>query len=224
MMYTRERLMKAVRDAGRDGQPFTLGEVRATLGFKSQDKRELKRFRSRFRECCQILGDNLEKLGPNTFRLKGIQPEAKPAAALKTLAAIKPAGRATTKSPQAQPEAARAAQVARLMDRVGVRREGLQDASNVTPADPPETDTLKRRPREAVSFEQAGHAVQTAQAARGPSFGERVSSWFGRTRTPNANAAATALSRLAVDLQPKASNFEYRWIDGKLQVQRAGEK
>jgi hypothetical protein len=32
------------------------------------------------------------------------------------------------------------------------------------------------------------------------------------------------LSRLAVELQPKAANFEYRWIDGKLQVQRAADK
>ena len=69
MMYTRERLIKAVREAGHDGRQFTLGEVRAELGIKSRDKREQKRFRSRFRECSQVLGDNLERLGPNTFRL-----------------------------------------------------------------------------------------------------------------------------------------------------------
>ena len=46
MMYTRERLLKAVRDAGRGGRPFTLGEVRGELGLKSRDKREQKRFRA----------------------------------------------------------------------------------------------------------------------------------------------------------------------------------
>ena len=64
---------------GRGGRQFTLGEVRAELGIKSRDKREQKRFRSRFRECGQMLGENLEKIGPNTFRLKaGFAPDQTP--------------------------------------------------------------------------------------------------------------------------------------------------
>lgn len=216
MMYTRERLMKAVRDAGSSGQPFTLGEVRAKLGIKSQDKREQKRFRSRFRECTEILGDKLEKLGPNTFRLRGIEPSRiapapgapARAVALKAVQAPKKAG----KQSPAQPEPAG------LADRVAVQR-GLDPA--VTPADPYDEIGAKRRPREAISFEAAAPG---AGPSRSPSFGERLSSWFGRTRTQNSTAAATALSRLAVELQPKAANFEYRWIDGKLRVQRAADK
>jgi hypothetical protein len=209
MMYTRERLLKAVREAGASGQPFTLGEVRAKLGIKSQDKREQKRFRSRFRECSQILGDNLEKLGPNTFRLRGkaLQPSGVAAPqlrALKPVAATR-ASRASTASKQAP-----------LMGRVGVQREQQN-----SPVDPEDEYGSKRRPREAISYEPA---VPGSGQARSPSFGERISSWFGRTRTHDSTAAATALSRLAVELQPKAANFEYRWIDGKLQVQRAADK
>lgn len=212
MMYTRERLLKAIREAGASGQPFTLGEVRAKLSIKSQDKREQKRFRSRFRECSQILGENLEKLGPNTFRLRG--KEAQPSSvAAPQLRALKPVAGARGK-----PAAARAAESAPLplMERVGVQREQQN-----SPIDPEDEYGSKRRPREAISYEAA---TPGSGQGRNPSFGERISSWFGRTRTQNSTAAATALSRLAVELQPKAASFEYRWIDGKLQVQRAADK
>ena len=213
MMYTRERLLKAVREAGASGQPFTLGEVRAKLGIKSQDKREQKRFRSRFRECSLILGDDLEKLGPNTFRLRagaGVQPS--PVAPAAPLRALKTAVPASKPGKQAPPRAA----TDTLTDRVGVQR-----AQQNSPVDPEDEYGSKRRPREAISYEAA---IPGSGQARNPSLGERLSSWFGRTRTQNSTTAATALSRLAVELQPKAASFEYRWIDGKLQVQRAADK
>jgi hypothetical protein len=220
MMYTRERLLKAVREAGASGQPFTLGEVRAKLGIKSQDKREQKRFRSRFRECSQILGDSLEKLGPNTFRLRavpGVLPSVAAPAQVRALKAV-PTAR-TSPTPTARGVSAKkqaAADTAPLLDRVGVQR-GQADS----PVDPEDLYGSKRRAREAISYEAA--APGSGQA-RSRSFGERLSSWFGRTRTQDSTAAATALSRLAVELQPKAGNFEYRWINGKLQVQRAADK
>jgi hypothetical protein len=221
MMYTRERLMKAVREAGRNGQPFTLGEVRGELGLKSRDKREIKRFRSRFRECSQILGDKLEQLGPNTFRLKsGYAVGTAPAAISAPVAVPAPKPAASAKPnkgalreiakpvPVAQPEAATTS--SSLLDRVAVATNPAIDEDDPY--------TTKRRARAAISFEMA------QPSARKSSFGERLSSWFGRSRvetTGNTSAASTALSRLAVDLQPKAASFEYRWIDGKLQVQRA---
>ena len=211
MMYTRERLLKAVRDAGRGGRPFTLGEVRGELGLKSRDKRELKRFRSRFRECTQILGDNLEKLGQNTFRLKAgyadplLVAPPKPASGKRTLRAAPP--------PPPLPK----------QKQQPVTTESLSARVSV-PARPGEEEDLytqKRRPREQISY------VAAEPSARQLSFSDRISSWFGRSRHGNhadTSTASTALSRLAVELQPKAASFEYRWIDGKLQVQRAADK
>jgi len=210
MMYTRERLLKAVRDAGVGGRPFTLGEVRGELGLKSRDKRELKRFRSRFREVSQVLGENLERLGPNTFRLKAgyAAPGATAAPAKTALRAAPP----PLKSQKQQQPTASAAEQSSLLDRVGV------------PARPGEEEDLytqKRRPREQISY------VAAEPSARNLSFGDRISSWFGRSRhggPADTSTASTALSRLAVELQPKAASFEYRWINGKLQVQRAADK
>ncbi|HTU58370.1 MAG TPA: hypothetical protein VMF89_08050 [Polyangiales bacterium] len=211
MMYTRERLLKAVRDAGRGGRPFTLGEVRGELGLKTKDKREQKRFRSRFRECSQILGDNLERLGPNTFRLKAGYAEPvlvaspKPAAAKSALRAAPP--------PPPPPR----------QKQQPLASENLSARVSVPPRPGEEEDlyTQKRRPREQISF------VAAEPSARQLSFSDRISSWFGRSRhghPPDTSTASTALSRLAVELQPKAASFEYRWIDGKLQVQRAADK
>ena len=226
MMYTRERLLKAVRDAGRGGRPFTLGEVRGELGLKSRDKRELKRFRSRFRECGQILGDKLEQLGPNTFQLKAgyadpllvaTPPVVAAKATAKTALRSAPPALKSAKKQQQQPTAS-AVDQSSLSERVGV------------PARPGEEEDLytqKRRPREQISY------VAAEPSARNLSFGERVSSWFGRSRHgghgghgdhADNSTASTALSRLAVELQPKAASFEYRWINGKLQVQRAADK
>jgi hypothetical protein len=217
MMYTRERLLKAVRDAGRGGRPFTLGEVRGELGLKSRDKREQKRFRSRFRECSQILGDNLEKLGPNTFRLKAGYSEPllvappNPAARAKVATALRaaPPPPPLRKSQKAQPQPVA---TENLSARVGVPTR---------PGEEEDLYTQKRRPREQISY------VAAEPSARQLSFGDRISSWFGRSRSGNqvdTSTASTALSRLAVELQPKAASFEYRWIDGKLQVQRSADK
>ena len=41
-----------------------------------------------------------------------------------------------------------------------------------------------------------------------------------RGREPN--TAATALSRLALDLQPNAAHFQYQWVDGDLRVKVSG--
>jgi hypothetical protein len=242
MMYTRERLIKAVREAGRDGQPFTLGEVRAQLGLKSGlDKREMKRFRSRWREANQFFGDGLEKLGPNTFRLRGAQLEAAAKVVVPVVLTPKPALKAL-KLPVPPPFPKRSAEPAaapeRLIDRVAATATpraarvptptedgpGLVIPTRDVPPPEPELYASTRRPKEAISFVTASSATRSSSS----SFGERVSSWFGRSsKAPtaqtaaNKSAAATALSRLAVELQPKSGGFEYRWIDGKLQVQRA---
>jgi hypothetical protein len=221
MMYTRERLMKAVRDAGRGGRQFTLGEVRAELGIKSRDKREQKRFRSGFRECSQIFGDKLEKIGPNTFRLTaGFAPALPGKRADETVQTLLPlkSTRAAIEAPAPKSESDDAP--VSLLDRVGA---------------PANDDEWKRRPREQISFDKApvhdkrdararGHEG-AAEATRQLSFSERISTWFGRpARAPQStNGASIALSRLAVELQPKAAGFEYRWIDGKLEVQRANK-
>jgi hypothetical protein len=215
--------MKAVREAGRGGRPFTLGEVRGELGVKSQDKRELKRFRSNFRECSQILGDKLEKLGPNTFRLTAgyaepllVAPTVAPASSASPAAPLRPtkiksALRAVPQPASKQPVASAQLDTSSLLERVGV------------PARPGEEEDLytqKRRPREQISYE----AAQPGNIPRQLSFGERVSSWFGRPRHDDSGTASTALSRLAVELQPKAASFEYRWIDGKLQARTRAAK
>lgn len=250
MMYTRERLMKAVREIGRDGQPFTLGAVRSELGLKSRDKRELKRFRSRFRECSQILGDSLEKLGPNTYRLKLADAPSGSAAARDARAptrrsarpasqAARPAMTANAAMPAApasrEPakpvtaDAAEAQGASRLIDRVGVstRRSSPRRAEAFAPQGgmqapgfaPDEAAVAPTTPtRRELTPEEHAHS-----SPAGPSgLGAKLSHWLGRVRGHDTKTASTALSRLAVDLQPKAANFEYRWHDGKLQVKLAG--
>jgi hypothetical protein len=250
--------MKAVRDAGRSGQPFTLGEVRAELGLKSRDKRELKRFRSRFRECSQILGAHLEKLGPNTYRLKlaglptSAAKPAAPAAASKGAKASKQGqsqGKELSALKAPAPVADDAA-ASRLIDRVGVsagqRRDrerarvqarasgsGSEDRNgpglrfDAEPSAPERSeDPSHELPRNTRAAAFAEQPIKLPPAAAPSGFGTRLSSWLGRVRGQNTNSsqtAATALSRLAVDLQPKAANFEYRWNDGKLQVKLTGQ-
>jgi len=199
MVYTQEQLMKAVREAGRDGQPFSVGEVRAQLGLKSRDKRELKRFRSRLRECCQSLGGNIEKLGPNTYRMKQASlPAAAKTSPARTAAAAQPA--------QQNDVAARAA----LKERVGI---------TARKAEPVPGSARSPQPRAAQRV-TAQVPVPVASDA-GPSLGSRVTSWLSRVRGRR-NTAATALSRLALDLQPNASHFQYQWVDGDLRVKLSG--
>ena len=200
MVYTQEQLLKAVREAGRNGQPFSVGEVRAELGLKSRDKRELKRFRGRLRECCQTLGTNIEKLGPNTYRLK--------TAALPAKTASK---RAELKVEPEQAARADAAARSALKQRVGITPRAAEPTQR-TLAEPlaAAARVTEQLPRPAAS-ESSGH-----------SFGSRVSGWLSRVRGRNHNTASTALSRLAVDLQPNANHFQYQWVDGDLRVKLSG--
>lgn len=183
MVYTRERLLKAVRDAGRDGQPFTAGAVREQLGVKKSDKRELKRFRSAFRECCKSLEANLERLGPNTYRLKTTG-----------------AAEAT-----ARPKARSAAAPTSAAAEVAARSLQLDRAAQAVPAT-----------RGATAERPA--PVEYVASDSGPWIGSRLKSWVDRLRGRNSASAATALSRLALDLQPSAANFQYQCVDGNMRV------
>jgi hypothetical protein len=219
MVYTREQLLKAVRDAGQDGQPFTLGTVREQLGLKSRDKRELKRFRSRFREACNAFGaTGIEKLGPNTFRLTAAATAA-------------PAG-------LARPAAELASRSA-LIERVGVgprqprvRSEARPRAQREAPR-PRETSEEVARPRPegevvapdvvrtAAVERPAGSSLEALPVRAGTptrGFGSRVLSFFGLRGQEQKNSAATALSRLALDLQPNSPKLQYRCVDGNLRV------
>lgn len=347
MVYTLERLIAAVREVGHDGQPFTLGAVRAQLGLtnsqvshisqankisKAREKRELKRFRSCFRECTHVFGDKLEKLGPNTYRLKDGQPVAthavplptaqrpqtpppvakhvkperarkappppppprsrKPAAAesepglwelsvqaptplTETFARDVPTTTSTTSTTSTTPsstaptgaaaEASRVARqsavapeqaggsesdsAARLIDRVGIspRRDRTRAGASDEPAAEPlsTSGTFAPQSPDAETQTKPDVPVTAAAASRrqretpedllkglppkhknSSGLGAKLSSMFGRSKSeahPNkTKTAATALSRLAVDLQPKAANFEYHWDNGELQVKRAG--
>ena len=189
MVYTRERLLKAVRDAGRDGQPFTAGAVRDQLGVKTKDKRELKRFRSAFRQVCESLGTNLERLGPNTYRLKtagASESTARPKARPATAAAAPGNGAAEV--------AARSLQLDRGAQATSAKRSASAETSRVE--------------------------LEYVERDNGPGIGTRFKSWVDRLRGRNtaSASAATALSRLALDLQPSAANFQYQCVDGDLRV------
>src|SRR6185295_14320204 len=70
VMYSHEELISAVRAAGRDGKTFTVKDVRNHLGFKTQDKKEISRFRRRLRAFEKVAGEQLEKVGNNSYRLR----------------------------------------------------------------------------------------------------------------------------------------------------------
>lgn len=201
MVYTQEQLMKAVREAGRTGQPFSVGEVRAQLGLKSRDKRELKRFRSRLRECLTGLGTHVEKCGPHSYRLTDLH-------ALPALDPATQAPRERAVARPAPPPTAAAAQVQIQQQAELAARSALKDRVGITPR----------------AAEPTQHSIALPPAAAisdgGPSLGSRVSAWLARVRGRNQNTAATALSRLALDLQPNASHFQYQWVDGDLRVKR----
>lgn len=69
-MYSHEQLINAVRAAGRDGKTFSVKDVRVQLGFETRDKKELSRFRRRLRAFEKDAGEQLEKVGNNSYRLK----------------------------------------------------------------------------------------------------------------------------------------------------------
>jgi hypothetical protein len=196
MVYTQEQLLKAVREAGRTGQPFSVGEVRAQLGLKSRDKRELKRFRSRLRECLTGLGTHVEKCGPHSYRLTDVSALPAPRSPAQP---PRPAASARLAPPPAAPVQApvEAEMRSTLRDRVGITPRAAE----------PTQRTVTLQPA-------------AASADAGPGLGSRVSAWLARVRGRNQNTAATALSRLALDLQPNASHFQYQWVDGDLRVKR----
>jgi hypothetical protein len=70
MMFTHEELTNAVREAGRDGQPFTIADVRSRLGLNTRDRSQLTRFQNRFRAFQKAEPEAIEKIGTNRYRLK----------------------------------------------------------------------------------------------------------------------------------------------------------
>ena len=204
MVYTQEQLMKAVREAGREGQPFSVGEVRAQLGLKSRDKRELKRFRSRLRECCQGLGDGIEKLGPSSYRL--------------TASALPSTPAARAGAPNAEPFVA--APRSALIDRVGITpRTAAEPTQRTLTPQPVAAQPLTSKPAAYKPPAQLPLPI-TSESSPVTGLGSRVSAWLNRVR--GRNSAATALSRLALDLQPSSSHFQYQWVDGDLRVKVSG--
>ena len=69
MMFTHEQLLKAVRKAGRDGQPFTCAAVRECLGVSTRDKKQLSRFHTEFRNLLRVAPEVFEKVGKNSYQL-----------------------------------------------------------------------------------------------------------------------------------------------------------
>jgi hypothetical protein len=87
-MYSHEQLINAVRAAGRDGKTFSVKDIRVQLGFQTRDKKELSRFRRRLRAFEKDAGEQLEKVGNNSYRLKpGAFATAAPEAAASETAA-----------------------------------------------------------------------------------------------------------------------------------------
>ena len=205
MVYTQEQLMKAVRQVGRTGQPFSVGEVRVALGLKSKDKRELKRFRSRLRECIGSLGDQVEKHGPHSYRFTNVTAlAAAPAPAVARREPAPPQAQPVSPQPEPAPELQPSSELA--------ARAALKERVGITPR--------AAEPTQRTLTERATAAQVSLAADGGAGLGSRVSAWLARVRGKNQNTAATALSRLALDLQPKATHFQYQWVDGDLQVKR----
>jgi hypothetical protein len=70
MTFTHEQLLDAVRKAGRDGQTFSCAAVREHLNLSTRDRRVLSRFHRQFRAFQEVAGDEIVKLGNNSYRLK----------------------------------------------------------------------------------------------------------------------------------------------------------
>jgi hypothetical protein len=76
MMFSHEQLLKAVRKAGHNGQPFTCSAVRDCLGLSTRDKKQLNRFYSDFRTFQKAAPEVFEKVGKNAYQLKSAASEA----------------------------------------------------------------------------------------------------------------------------------------------------
>jgi len=70
MTLTHEALLAAVRDAGRDGQPFSCADIRQRLDLSTGDRQQLSQFHRRFRTFQKAAQGELEKLGTNSYRLR----------------------------------------------------------------------------------------------------------------------------------------------------------
>ncbi|HKP62320.1 MAG TPA: hypothetical protein VJV78_36555 [Polyangiales bacterium] len=70
MTFTHEQLLKAVRKAGRNGEPFTCAAVRDCLGLSTRDRKQLNRFYSDFRALQKAAPEVFEKVGKNAYQLK----------------------------------------------------------------------------------------------------------------------------------------------------------
>src|SRR5262245_53446881 len=70
MMFTHEQLLKAVRKAGRNGEPFTCAAVRDCLGLSTRDRKQLNRFYSDFRALQKAAPEVFEKVGKNAYQLR----------------------------------------------------------------------------------------------------------------------------------------------------------
>lgn len=70
MTLTHEALLAAVRDAGRDGQPFSCADIRQRLDLSTRDRQQLSQFHRRFRTFQRAAQGELEKLGTNSYRLR----------------------------------------------------------------------------------------------------------------------------------------------------------
>lgn len=80
MMFTHEQLLKAVKKAGRNGQPFTCAAVRESLGLSTRDKKQLSRFHTEFRALLRSAPEVFEKVGKNAYQLKLVAAPEQPAA------------------------------------------------------------------------------------------------------------------------------------------------
>jgi len=76
MTFTHEQILDAVRKAGRDGKTFSCAAVREHLDLSTRDRRVLSRFHRQFRAFQEVAGDEIVKVGNNSYRLKSASVES----------------------------------------------------------------------------------------------------------------------------------------------------
>lgn len=70
MKFTQQRLLEAARAVGRGRESFTTAELREQLGVSTKDSQKLNQFRRGFRALQSEAESEIEKLGPNSYRLR----------------------------------------------------------------------------------------------------------------------------------------------------------
>jgi hypothetical protein len=75
MKPTHQQLLQAVRAAGRGRASFTCAQVREQLGVSTKDRQKLNQFYRTFRAFQAEAAAELEKVGPNCYRLRAQEPE-----------------------------------------------------------------------------------------------------------------------------------------------------